>query len=205
MKKHLLTFALAFCTFVVFAQSESKNTDSKFQFGFNVGANYSLLHSKEALQDGLEIYNGIGAKVGVFMDYSLSNRLLISPKTELAFNKSRVELTNLNNLISTYKVFPITLDVMAHFVYKLGNGKTIPYILAGPNFRLPLQKKSISSSDFNNNADFAVDFGIGIEKRINNFIFAPEMRYSLGLLNVNEHPGLPLLYYHNISLVLNFK
>jgi hypothetical protein len=205
MKKLVLVAALAFCTFVVFAQSESKDTDSKLRFGFNLGANYSFLYSKETLPGNSEIYHGIGAKIGLFMDYPISNHFLFSPKTELAFNKSGVETSNNDDSKSTYKVFPISLDIMTHFVYRIGDGKTIPYLLAGPNFRLPLANKSKSSTDFKNKPDFAIDFGIGLENRFKYFHFAPEIRYSLGLLNVNENPIFQTLNYHNLSLVLNFK
>lgn len=205
MKKLILTATVAFCSFIAFAQSESQTIDNKLRFGFNLGTNYSFLQSKETLPSKSEIYNGIGAKIGVFMDYSISKNLLFSPKTELAFNKSGVETTNIDNSISTYKVFPVTLDIMTHFIYKIGEGKAIPYFLAGPNFRLPLKNKSKSSTDFKNKPDFAIDFGIGIENRLKYFIFAPEIRYSLGLLNVNENSAFQTLNYHNISLVLNFK
>jgi predicted small secreted protein len=205
MKKLVVTAALTFCAFVVFAQSVNKDIASKFRFGFNLGANYSFLQSKETLPSNAEAYNGVGVKFGVFMDYSISKNLLISPKTELALNKSGVETSNSDNSISTYKVFPLSVDIMTHFVYKIGYGKTIPYLLAGPNFRLPLNNKPKSSTDFKNNPDFAIDFGIGIENSIKNFIFAPEIRYSLGLLNVNKNPTFQTFNYHNISLVLNFK
>lgn len=205
MKKFVLTATLAYCAFVVFAQSENKDTDSKLRFGFNFGANYSFLQSNEALPSNAEINNGIGAKLGVFMDYSISKSFLFSPKTELAFNKSGIETANNDNSISTYKVFPNSLDIMTHFVYKLGERKTIPYILAGPNFRLPLKNKSKSSAEFTNKADLAIDFGIGLENRLKHFIFAPEIRYSMGLLNVNANPTFQTLNYHNISLMLNFK
>jgi hypothetical protein len=31
------------------------------------------------------------------------------------------------------------------------------------------------------------------------------LRYSLGLLNINNNPTFQTLKYHNVSLVLNFK
>jgi len=123
MRKLVLTATLAFCAFVVFAQSENKDIDSKLRFGFNLGANYSFLQSKEPLPSNAEIYNGIGVKLGVFMDYSISKNFLFSPKTELALNKSGVETSNNDNSISNYKVFPISLDIMTHFVYKIGERK----------------------------------------------------------------------------------
>ena len=49
------------------------------------------------------------------------------------------------------------------------------------------------------------DFGIGFENRIRRFVFAPELRYSLGLLNISENPSLQGLHFNKISLVFNFK
>lgn len=205
MKKFLLTVTLAFCVFLVFAQTENENTDSKLRFGFNLGTNYSFLQSKESLPSNAQVYTGIGVKLGVIMDYSISKKFSFSPKTELTFNNSGVETTNNDNSISTYRVFPISIDFMTHFVYKMGDGNTFPYLLLGPNFRLPLENNSKSSSEFKNKADLAIDFGIGLENRFKHFIFAPEIRYSLGLLDVNENPAFQTLKYHNLSLVLNFK
>lgn len=205
MKKLVLTATVLFCANVVFAQSESKKIDTNYRFGFNLGANYSFLQSEEFLPNNSDIYTGIGAKIGVFMDYSISNRFLFSPKTEIAFNNSGVKTTNNDNSVSTYKVFPITLDIMTHFVYRIVERKTVPYLLFGPNLRLPLKKSSESISEFKSKPDLAIDFGIGIENRLKYFIFAPEIRYSMGLFNVNEHPGFQTFRYSNISLVLNFK
>lgn len=205
MKKVVLSVVLSIYSIVGFSQSENNDVDSKIRFGFNLGGNYSILQSKESLPSGTEIYNGVGFKIGLFMDYSLSKNLLLSPKTELSFNNSGVETVNNDNSIPTYQVFPISLDIMTHFVYKIGDGKVTPYLLAGPNFRLPLKNKSKSSTEFKNKPDFAIDFGIGLENSLKYFIFAPEIRYSLGLLNVNENPTFQTLNYHNISLIFNFK
>jgi hypothetical protein len=94
---------------------------------------------------------------------------------------------------------------MTHFVYKIGESNTVPYLLLGPNLRLPIGNESLTSSDFSNRSDLAIDFGVGLENRFKDFVFAPEIRYSLGLLNVNENPTFQTLKYQNISLVLNFK
>jgi len=205
MKKLVLTTAIAFCTIVVFAQSENKASTRKSGFGVNLGTNYSFLQSKETLPGNSKMYNGIGAKIGLFFDYPISTRLLFSPKTELAFNRSGIETTLNDNSISTYKIFPISLDIMTHFVYRIGDGKAFPYLLAGPNFRIPLQSKPTSSTDFKNKTDFAIDFGIGFESSVKRFVFAPEIRFSYGLLNINENPVFQTLRYNNLSLILNFK
>lgn len=205
MKQLVLLAAITFYSIVVFAQSESNNIDQKIRFGFNLGTNYSFLNSKKTLPGNSKIYSGMGAKIGIIMDYSMSKNFIFSPKTEVAINKSGIETTSNDYSVSTYKIFPLSLDIMTHFVYKTGVGKVSPYFLAGPDLRLPLKNKSQSSNVFVNKPDFAIDFGIGLENKLKYFIFAPELRYSLGLLNVNENPAFQTLNYHNISLVLNFK
>lgn len=205
MKKHILTVVLACCAFVVFSQTENPKVEDKFRFGFNLGTTYSLLRSEESLKSNSKIYGGIGARLGVFMEYSISEHFIFSPKTEFAFNKSGIETTNSDQSKSNYRIFPISIDFMTHFLYKFGNKKTAPYLLFGPNFRLPLDQNTRSSSAFKNNPDLAIDFGIGIENKFKQFIFAPELRYSLGLLNINNNPTFQTLKYHNVSLVLNFK
>lgn len=205
MKKVVLSIVLSIYSIVGFSQSENNDVDSKIRFGFNLGGNYSILLSKESLPSGTEIYNGVGLKIGLFMDYSLSKNLLFSPKTELSFNYSGIEKINNDNSITSYQVYPVSLDVMTHFVYKIGDGKVTPYILAGPNFKLPLIDKSESSTELKSKPNFAIDFGVGLENRIKYFIFAPEIRYSLGLLNINKNSTFKTLNYHNISLTFNFK
>jgi hypothetical protein len=203
MKKLLLP-ALVFCVYAVFAQNANNNI-SKLRIGFDLGMNYSLLHSNDPLFDGAEIYNGVGAKLGVLMDYSLTPKLFFSPKAEFAFNKCGVDFTGIESSDLNYKVYKTSADLMAHMVYKPGQGKSALYFLAGPALRLPLKFSSKSETTFTTKPDFAIDFGIGLQNRLKYFLFAPEIRYSLGLLNINKHPALESLYYHSISLMFSFK
>jgi|APLow6443716910_1056828.scaffolds.fasta_scaffold145701_1 hypothetical protein len=205
MKKVVLFASMLCLSTIVFSQSESSIPERKVRFGFNLGANYSNLQTKETLPANAQIINGVGGSFGVFMDYSISKHLIFSPKTELSFNNSSVEFSNGENSVSSYDIFPVCLDFMTHMLYKIGNGKITPYLLAGPNFKLPLSNKPKTSSDFKTNSDFAIDFGIGFENRTRYFIYAPELRYSFGLLNINENPSLQSLNYNKISLILNFK
>lgn len=205
MKNVVLMILICTCSLSSFSQTENNEKANKYRFGFNLGANYSMLQSKADMADNSEIINGFGFKMGLFMDYSISENFLFSPKTELAFNNSKVETINNDQTVSTYKVFPTTLEIMTHFAYKIGKGKNIPYLLAGPNLRIPLSSKAKSNMEFKNSPDIAIDFGIGLEHVFKYFVFAPEIRYSLGLLDINENPSIENLYYHNISLSINFK
>lgn len=200
-----LTVAVVFYAITVLAQSETKSLNSKFRIGFNLGTNHSWLYSKESLPDNAVINTGIGARLGILMDYSLSKNFIFSPKVELAFNKSEVDLKNNDNSVSTYRIFPISLEVLSHFVYKAGEGNSKPYFLIGPNLRVPIRNNSKSSTAFENRSDVAIDVGLGLENSFKYFLFSPELRYSFGLLNVSKHPTLNSLKFHALSLVLNFK
>lgn len=202
MKNVILLASILCVSLTGFAQSESNKPDRKTSFGFNLGTNYSNLYAKETLPAYASISNGIGASLGLFMDYSISKHLLFSPKIELAYNNCSVEFADEND---DYKIFPISLEIMAHMKYKIGEGKVTPYILAGPNLKLPLFNKPKNSTDFDTDPDFAIDFGIGFEKLNQYFILSPELRYSIGLINVNQNPLLQSLNFNKISLILNFK
>lgn len=200
----LLTIVLLF-SLSVFSQTENNNDERKLRFGFNFGTNYSNLQSEQPLPNNAKISKGIGFSVGLLMDYLITKDFIFSPKTELSFYNSSVEFTYPDNSNYTYKIFPISLNFMTHFIYKIGNSKVVPYIIVGPNFKIPISKKPTISSEFYTNSDFAIDFGIGFENKIKAFIIAPEVKYSWGLLNINGNPSLQTLNFHNVSLVLNFK
>ena len=205
MKNVILSVVMSIIPIVGFSQSETKDIDSKLKFGFNIGVNHSNVQTQESIPNNSEIYNGYGFNVGLILDYKLNNNLLFSPKTELSFNKSGIESTYNDNSTTEYKVFPASLDIMTHMVYRIGNGKTKPYILTGPKFSIPIFFNSKSSLDFKNKSDFSIDFGIGLENKLKYFFFAPEVRYSLGLRNINENPMFQTLNYHKLSFLFNFK
>lgn len=200
MKKTVLLISIFFCSIIAISQTNSNRDESKFNFGFNLGANYSNLQAKEALPDDADISNGLGFSLGVFMEYSISKNFSIAPKSELSIHKSSIEFADYS-----YEIFPVCLDLMTHLVYKIGNEKVVPYVFAGPSFKVPISKKPEISTDFYTNSVFAIDFGVGLENKMKPFSLSPELKYSLGLNNVNQHPRLQTLMFHNISLLLNIK
>ena len=84
---------------------------------------------------------------------------------------------------------------MVHFAYEIGNGNTKPYIFVGPSLKTPFTSK----------ANFAFDFGIGLENVTEFFVFAPELRYSYGLIDINQNSAIENLYFNSIALILNFR
>jgi hypothetical protein len=174
-------------------------------YGYNLGINYSNLLSKESLPNNAKIYNGLGFREGITGYYSIRKRIIFSPKMEASFNRSWVELFNADNSKSTYKVLKFSLDLMTHFIFKINHEKSSPYILLGPMYRQPISFRFKQSDSFKTKPDLAIDFGIGYEKINEYFVFAPELRYSYGLLNVNRNPMLQSLNFNTLTLVLNFK
>lgn len=205
MKSVFLILSMLASSIFGFSQSESTPENSKFRFGFNIGANYSNLQVQASDPEKYEITNGIGGSLGILMEYSITKNFAISPKAELVFNNAELDLIYPNVINYTYEISPISANLMAHFQYKFGEGNVFPYIFSGPNFKIPISRKPEISTDFYTRPDFAIDFGVGIENKNKYFIFSPELRYSWGLINANQNPTIRVLYFHSITLVLNFK
>jgi hypothetical protein len=190
------------------AQVEETLELKKLMIGFNIGFNYSNLF---VLGEPVgQTHNGAGFRLGLMVCEEVNDRLSLSPKAELNFNGGNIVYSSPGNLQTTYEIYPINVDLMLHMNHKLRKGKFGAYLLAGPNIRLPVKNKefifgNINRSTYGNNPDIAIDLGFGFEKLQKYFCLAPELRYSIGLLNVNKDPALDHVYFHNITLVLNFK
>jgi hypothetical protein len=168
-------------------------------FGFNAGVNRSNLNFGATQQDGDLITNGLGYRLGVISNLRITKRFSIAPKAELSFNSSILSRDN-----SDFKVNATNLELIAHLKYKFRKGRFSPYIIAGPNFRVPVN--NISSDDFvPTKQDLAVDVGVGLDVPLGRIKIAPELRYSFGLADINRDATFSDLKYHNITLVLNFS
>ncbi|KAB1065981.1 outer membrane beta-barrel protein [Salibacter halophilus] len=204
MEKVVLAIALLFCSSTIFSQSSDSIDEKRLKYGFNLGLNYSNLLDDDKLPENASVTNNFGFRLGVLADYSVSELFHISPKAELSFNNSKVELDRADGSQLDYEVMPVSLEFMTHFLFKDNKEKLSPYFYVGPNVKLPLLLKEPGKTEFPTRYDFAIDFGVGVDKPLKHFNFAPELRYSFGLHNVNGHPELQTLYFHNISLVFSF-
>lgn len=200
MKKVGFVISLIACSMHLYAQTENTPGEKRMKYGFNLGINYSNIIPRSAFPSTISKSTNPGFQLGILADYKLSRLFSISPKTELSFNNSKLNLINTDGSQTTYKVMPLSLDFMAHFIFKDYKKKMNPYFLFGPNVKLPISKKAAYAT----NTDFAIDFGIGLDKAFKSFHFSPEIRYSIGLLNVYLHPAIEPIHFHKISLVFNF-
>lgn len=203
MKK--VSFAALFIIISIFsyAQSDDSDAEKKVQFGFNFGVNYANLYSKKALPINMEISNGPNFRLGLLSSIKFNDVISLWTKGELAFNQSKVLFSDLDNS-TFYKVMPISLEFAPHLVFTKNNGNLNPFVFIGPSIKLPVEGRVANTSLYPTGKDFAVDFGIGLNKVLPYFNFAPELRYSFGLLNINKHPAIETLNFHSISLIFNF-
>jgi outer membrane protein W len=204
MKKVIFVAGLLMSSLTVFSQSESGVNEKRMKYGFNLGINYSNLLDNEMLPSNASLSNNLGFRLGILADYKISKFLSVSPKAEVSFNNSEVNFTNIDGSQTEYEIMPISLDFMTHFIFKRNNEKLSPYFFFGPNVKIPISEKNDNSTTYSTKSDFAIDFGIGVDKPFTHFHFSPELRYSFGLLNINQNPSIQSLYFHNISLVFNF-
>ena len=198
-------FILTFIAGAAESQCRILNKDQRVNLGFGIDVNYPLLRSDTIIPDHESATGQAGVGTSLLLDYFISDNFYISPKTEVTFSTFTIEDFNIQNTGQSAGYNLVTLDFMIHTNFRLGTGRTIPYLITGPNFKIPLTKNNSSTPGYYTSHSLALDFGLGLENKTNHFNFSPELRYSYGLLNASSHPLLTDLRFNLISLVLNFK
>ena len=163
-------------------------------FGFDFGVNRSNLSFNSTQTDGDLITNGLGYRMGVVSNFRITQKISFAPKAELSFNSS-VLSSSTQDLVN-----PANLEILGHIKYKFRKGNLSPYIIAGPNFRVPIQ--GFRDNLIPTKQNVALDVGVGLDVPIFKWKIAPELRYSYGLMNINRDATVSNLKSHNISLVL---
>lgn len=197
-----LTLGFAISTF---AQTED---NSKLKFGFNMGLNYSRLQTQKSFLTNAEsthTSNNLGGRMGIVVDYNMAKHFSFSPKAEMSFNGGEISIIKMGDQVKTYAVLPVTIELSPHFNYKAKAGKSTPYILLGPCFKIPLIDKKAATPQMTHSSDVAIDFGIGFDEILPSFNFAPELRYSYGLMNLSSVDAISKLHFHSISVLFHFK
>ena len=207
MKKAILFFLLLSISTISFAQKAKSLSDKKMTYGINIGASHFYLSSKDPFLNTNQVIisNGSGFRLGIIANYQISKICSISPKAELAINESGVRFTDENGAVVRYGIAPISVDLMAHLVFKKGEGKFKPYFYLGPDFKIPLASGEIDATIYPQKTDFSVDFGIGLEKAFTRFNFIPELRYSYGSFDLEYYKETKRMSIHSLSLLFSFS
>jgi hypothetical protein len=196
MKNAVVALIFAIVVSPAFAQCGKKMNKDKFAtFGVDFGVNRSNLSFSSPQTGGDNITNGLGYRLGLVSNFQLTRRFSFAPKAELSFNAS-----GLTSGTENYDVNPTNLELLGHLKFKLRKGSLSPYIIVGPNARIPIGTNR--DNLLPTKEDVAIDLGIGLDVPIFRKRIAPELRYSFGLTNINRNSTVSDVKYHNISLVL---
>lgn len=196
IKKKVLIILMLLSSVAVFSQTESIEKTPKY--GIYLGLNHSDLEIRNAPNDFI-ISTDLGFQLGILANFEILNWLSFSPKMELSVNSAKIDRIN-----QTYQVMPANIGIIGHLNLKIPNKKLEPYLFFGPHFRHSLMRKTLTSAEFPTDSGLSFDIGIGTARQFKHFAFAPEVRYSHGLSNVNGNPSLQGVKYHNLSLIFNF-
>lgn len=190
-----------------YAQSDSETVHNRFHISYLFGIDYNVLQTSLPRPDSVNIGNHAGLRFGISGNLRLNNTISFVPKAELAFGNSQVIQSDGARSVTSWKVFPASVDVRLHLVFKDHRKTWKPYLVTGPSFKLPINAhvNLQRSLRYDTGALIAADFGVGLEREFRNFRFAPELRHSMGLKNISKTAGINQLYLHTFSLVLNFK
>lgn len=194
MKNVVIAAILSMVAAPTFAQKNEKFAT----FGFNGGINRSNLSFSSQQTGGDNITNGKGYRFGLISNFQFTNRFSIAPKAELSFGSS-VLSSSTEQLVS-----PNNLEILGHLKFKLRKGSLSPYIIVGPNLRIPIQGANRDDL-IPTRQNVAIDIGIGLDVPIFKKRISPELRYSYGLMDINRDASVSGLKYHNIALVLNLS
>ncbi len=201
LKQALVAVSLLTISLPFYSQEVTVN---KPKYGFTVGINRSNIEHN--IKNVISQNDRIGLRLGVLAEFQLVKGLYFMPKAELSFNRGSLTYLEPNLFLRDYEIIPIGLEGKFNLAYKFREGKTLqPFILGGASYIQALEGKK-ESFEYSVGSTFAVEAGIGIERKFDHFIFAPELRYSRGLNNVNDNPIFyGNVYFHNFVVALVFK
>lgn len=191
----LAIFSMAFSA--SHAQEEINEEKPRFAtFGISVGINQSNLSIRANDRETGDITNGLGYRVGLTSNLRFGDHFSLAPKAELSFNATRLEDEGVS-----YRMNPISIELAGHLKYKFLSRRFSPYVLAGPNARIPISSGPTTFT----NKDVALDLGVGLDIPIFRFMVSPELRYSFGIKGLMEETAFSNLKFHNIAIALVFS
>lgn len=211
MKTAALTSVLSLVFSCLFAQSGIKppagSERGDLFFGFYLGANYSLPQIRQVNTidfTGVQTSDSPGFILGIRMDRNLCGNFVLNPKVELAFNNSRISMLQPNEGKLTYEVYPVILQSALHIAYRLNKDNLSSYLLLGPHYKIPVVSREEKGLLLSRSGDIGIDIGFGLDKAFTHFHFAPEIRYSMGLLNIGNDSHVQNIRFNSVALIFNF-
>ncbi|MGA0557523.1 porin family protein [Larkinella sp. VNQ87] len=182
---------------------------------FNINYSDAYVNTDSAYQ--LYSPRKVGFRVGFIMNAILTEHFDVRLTPAVSLYSRSVEAkypggtTRSEVRESTWVEFPVLLKYkskrrMNSRMYLVGGGSI--------GIETNVRKREVTGSSrlVTKNRDFAVEYGIGFEQFFEFFKFAPEIRFSHGLVNLFEpvqgntaNIGLQKLRTHTVTLYLNFE
>lgn len=172
--------------------------DNKFYyFGISLGVNRSAfkLHYTEsfALTDtfrSIQPYNGPGFTMGILGNLNIHKYLTLRFIPALTFANKGIETVNMKNEVVRQEMESIFMSLPLQIKFKsdrIRNFRFYGIIGSKFDFDLASNAKSRSQNEWLriNPNDLGVEIGIGFEFYYPNFIFAPELKISHGLMDLH--------------------
>lgn len=197
MKKFILTAFVVATVFAANAQGRFQMGDNNQPFltyGLDFGINRSQLSFENAT--GSSWAHAEGYRFGFVTNLNFTDRFSIVPKAELSFSSAKVDGTS-----DEFNVKFSQLELMAHMKFKTSYNRFSPYILAGPNVRIPIMTRT-QEGGFYTNEDIAIDLGAGLDIPIFRLTLSPEVRYTFGVKDIQSGSSLGDFKHNNIALML---
>lgn len=200
-----------------------------YHFGFNLGMH---TQSMPIINTGFQQTNGevwfagipsysLGFNIGIIADLYLNEHFNLRTNPTVYFGEKSIVFKEESNKQEDYKkVFKANyLTLPIHVKFSGTRTKNFrPYLIAGPYASFAIANKKNEAIRFRN-YDIGLDFGIGCNLYLPYFKLSPELRFSLGLINIvntkrSDLANPELVKYSDaissgknrmISLIFNFE
>ncbi len=213
MKKIVILVLSCLClNTLIVAQDTDTVLDKNWKLGIHFDFNYSNILYKVGTQplgyDGFRLLNKAGFALGINAEYKVTNSFFLVPKMEIGFNGGNIQWTTPNEAVTEYELIPLSINFMFYAHYKRQLEKLNPYFFAGTGFRMSLdrEEEDLLREQYSHKSDVSIDFGLGFDRLFSSkFVFAPELKYSAGVLNLNDTDVNGIFRRHSIAIIFNFK
>ena len=184
-----------FCVIIVLAIAIQPifAQDDAMQFGVKAGLNLANISFDPEIE-GLSFDAATKFGVGGIILYPLSEVLDLQVEAMYLLKGSKSKIEGFDDDFE-FNLAYLSVPVMGR--YNLGSGDTSPYIAVGPEFGFLLSAKSKFGDeeedlkDTTKSIDLGLNIGAGVSMDMGTMPVFAEVRYSLGLSDINDDPDDP--------------
>lgn len=195
-----------FCVISIFTIFSFSALQAQWEVGGLIGFNIA----SNAVNPGSssEDYSSrMGFGIGLVADRQLTEQLYLRAEPMFLQKGSKLETSSIT---AKYKVNYIEVPVMFKYLFQ-NSAPFTPYAMAGPSFGLLTTAKfdikdgrEQNEEDNTSSFDFGVGFGGGVNYPYKNKTFFAEIRYLLGLTNINKESDESTVKNRGLQVFIGF-